>query len=136
MEAPELRLKTSRTTRMAYLGLGWTFFGLGALGVFLPLLPTTPLMILALWAFARGSQRFHVWLYGHRIFGPPLQRWHHHRVIPLHAKIAAVAVMAASLLYMIYLTDLSTTAVALSGAFMAGAALYITSRPGRVPEKP
>jgi hypothetical protein len=38
-------------------------------------------MLVALWAFARSSRRFHDWLYSHRVFGPPLRRWHEERVI-------------------------------------------------------
>jgi uncharacterized membrane protein YbaN (DUF454 family) len=68
------------------LGLGWTFFGIGLVGTLLPLVPTTPFMLLALWAFSIGSERFHRWLYHHPVFGPPLQRWQRDRVIPLWAK--------------------------------------------------
>ena len=61
------------------LGLGWTFFALGLLGTVLPLVPTTPFMLLALWAFSVGSERFHRWLYHHPVFGPPLRRWSEER---------------------------------------------------------
>ena len=62
--------------------LGCLFFVTGFVGVFVPVLPTTPLMLLALWCFARSSNRFHDWLYTHRVFGPPLQQYRRHRVIP------------------------------------------------------
>ena len=64
-----------------YLTLGILFFVLGAIGALVPGLPTTVFMLLALWAFARSSQRFHDWLYYHRVFGPPLQRWHRHDTV-------------------------------------------------------
>ena len=70
--------------------LGWLLFGLGFVGAFVPVLPTTPLMLLALWCFARSSNRFHDWLYAHQVFGPPLQQYREHRVIPLVAKCVAV----------------------------------------------
>jgi uncharacterized membrane protein YbaN (DUF454 family) len=85
--------------RWLMFGLGWIFFGLGVVGAFVPLLPTTPLMILALWAFSRSSARFHAWLYHHRVFGPALQRWRRDRVIPLPVKLVAFSFMGGSLAY-------------------------------------
>ena len=72
--------------RVLYFCLGIGFFGLGVLGVLLPGLPTTPFMVLAAWAFARSSRRFHNWLTTHHLFGPPIQRWQAHRVIPRPVK--------------------------------------------------
>ena len=86
--------------RPLFFILGWLLFGLGFVGAFVPVLPTTPLMLLALWCFSRSSDRFHDWLYTHKIFGPPLQQWQEHRVIPLAAKLIAVFFMAASLVYL------------------------------------
>lgn len=130
---------TQRQTRQVrfkwlYFGLGWGFFGLGLLGAFLPLLPTTVFMILALWAFARSSPRFHDWLYTHPVFGPPLQRWHRHGVIPSSAKIAAVAVMAASMGWIVWRQTLPVWAIGLTAVVMAGVAVFIVTRPGRAPE--
>jgi uncharacterized membrane protein YbaN (DUF454 family) len=85
--------------RWVFIALGWLFFCLGVVGILLPVVPTTPFMLLALWAFSNGSQRFHDWLYHHRIFGPPLQRWRRERVIPWWTKAIALGSMAASALY-------------------------------------
>ena len=119
--------------RWVYFGLGWAFFGLGALGALLPVLPTTPLMILALWAFSKSSARFQHWLYRHRVFGPPLQRWHEYRVIPTSAKLAAVGAMAASLGYLAAFTAAPPALLIATGGLMLGAAGYIVSRPSRPP---
>jgi uncharacterized membrane protein YbaN (DUF454 family) len=73
------------------IAFGLLFVGLGVLGIFLPVLPTTPLLLLALACFARSSERLHGWLLSHRAFGPLLKHWHETRSMPRSAKIAAVA---------------------------------------------
>lgn len=71
---------------------------LGILGLFLPLLPTTPFLLLASWCFARGSERLHGWLLSHRVFGEYLRNFEAGRGIPLKAKIVATLMLWASLL--------------------------------------
>lgn len=58
-----------------FISLGWVFVVLGAIGAVLPLLPTTPFLILALACFAENSPRFYSMLLNHKWFGPPLQQW-------------------------------------------------------------
>jgi len=57
------------------VGLGWLCIVLGVIGIFLPILPTTPLILLAAWSFARSSQCFHFWLLNHRSLGPIVHAW-------------------------------------------------------------
>ena len=71
---------------------------LGILGLFLPLLPTTPFLLLASWCFARGSSRLHRWLLSHRVFGEYLRNFEAGRGIPLKAKILATVMLWGSLL--------------------------------------
>ncbi len=72
---------------------------LGILGLFLPLLPTTPFLLLASWCFARGSDRLHRWLLSHRVFGEYLRNFEAGRGIPLKAKILATVMLWSSLLW-------------------------------------
>ena len=85
--------------RGALIVFGWLNVALGFVGVVLPGLPTTPFLLVALWAFAQGSERFHDWLYGHPRFGPTLRAWREHRVVPTKAKVLALVTMAGSLVY-------------------------------------
>lgn len=121
--------------RPLFFILGWFFFVLGVVGAFLPVLPTTPIMLLALWCFARSSDRFHDWLYTHRFFGPPLQQWQEYRVIPLAAKCTALLCMAASLIYLFVFLDAAIWAKVLMCTSMALGAGYILTKPSLPPEE-
>jgi uncharacterized protein len=79
--------------RILLLTLGWLAIILGALGIVLPLLPTTPFVLLAAWCFARSSPRFHHWLLWRSPFGRYLRHWQRHRAMPPGAKGRAIAVM-------------------------------------------
>jgi uncharacterized membrane protein YbaN (DUF454 family) len=73
--------------------IGWLAVVLGTLGVVLPLLPTTPFILLAAWCFARSSPRFHHWLLYRSWFGGYLRHWQKHRAMPPGAKPRAIAVI-------------------------------------------
>ena len=131
LEAPP---PLSRAKHFLWLGLGWIFFGLGLIGVLVPGLPTTPFMILALWCFSNGSERLRHWLYTHPVFGPSLQRWNEHRVIPARAKLLSVGAMSASFAYMALVADVDWPYLAAAAALMLYGAVYILTKPSRVPE--
>jgi uncharacterized membrane protein YbaN (DUF454 family) len=88
--------------RWALFALGWIFFALGLAGTVLPVLPTTPFMLLALWAFSSSSERFHGWLYHHRVFGPPLRRWTRERSVSPWVKVVALGSLSASYAWMVF----------------------------------
>ena len=73
----------------------WSLLGIlslvtGAIGVVLPLLPTTPFVLLAAWCFARSSPRLHNWLLNSRLFGPMIDRWDKNKCVTLRVKITAL----------------------------------------------
>jgi len=114
--------------------LGWLFFRVGLLGIFLPVLSTTPFMILALWSFSKSSERFHGWLFHNRLFGPSVKQWDDHRVIPLPAKIIAITIMIISVSFLVIFSALQNWLIVMAGVFMMSAAIYILGKPSRPPE--
>ena len=86
-----------REVRWLFLGLGLVFVALGVAGIFLPLLPTTPFLLLAAACFARSSDRFHQWLLNHPLLGTTVREWQEHRRIPRRSKWIAIVTMAATL---------------------------------------
>ena len=86
-------LARSRSMRGVLLGTGFVFVGLAALGALLPLLPTTPFLLLAAACFARSSPRFYQWLLDNRLFGALLREWRATHSIPRNAKITAIGMI-------------------------------------------
>lgn len=86
-----MKREKARRSRWLWLGAGFLLTGLAVAGIFLPLLPTTPLLLLAAVCFSKSSEKWHRWLTEHNIFGPIIRNWHENRCIPPRAKITAVA---------------------------------------------
>lgn len=92
---PSLPLRP-RWQRWIWLLCGVLSLVTGVVGIVLPLLPTTPFVLLAAFCFSRGSARCEQWLLTHPRFGPMVQDWRAHRALPLRAKQLATAMMALS----------------------------------------
>lgn len=92
--------------RIILIIIGWLSVALGTLGVFLPLLPTTPFILLAAWCFARSSPRFHHWLLYRSWFGGYLRHWQY-RAMPPGAKPRAVVMILLTFAISLWLVNLT-----------------------------
>lgn len=132
-EQPTEANRLTRPVVLVWRGLGLLFVVIGFAGAVLPVLPTTPFMLLALWAFAKGSPALHAWLITHPNFGPPLQDWSHHGVIPVRAKTVALGVMSLSLAMTVYMDVASPAVLGLIILLMLVGAGFILTRPSKRP---
>lgn len=86
--------------------IGWLAVVLATLGVVLPLLPTTPFLLLAAWCFARSSPRFHHWLLYRSWFGSYIRHWQEHRALPPGAKPRALIFIVITFAVSFYLVNI------------------------------
>jgi uncharacterized membrane protein YbaN (DUF454 family) len=92
-----VRKHPSPSIRVVLVLAGSVFVLVGLAGIFLPVLPTTPFLLLAAACYARASRRFYNALLNNRLFGPAILEWRQHRSIAWRTKIAAIALMALTL---------------------------------------
>lgn len=90
----EVRKHQFLGVRLAFAALGTLFLLLGIIGIFMPILPTTPFLLLTTACYARSSRRFYNLLMNHPAFGPLIVEWRTYRSIPWRVKLVAVATMA------------------------------------------
>ena len=114
--------------RAVWFAVGICAVLLGALGLALPLLPTTPFVLLAAFAFARSSHRWHAWLRGHRVFGPMIDDWHRHRAIDRRTKIVGVTSMAGVFGLSLAL-NAGAVVLAVQAVVLTASAAFVLSRP-------
>ena len=84
-----------------FISMGLISLGIGAVGVFVPLLPTTPFLLIAAACFLRSSERLYQWLMNHRIFGSYIRNYREHRAMSISAKIWVISLLWITLGYSI-----------------------------------
>ncbi|BAU75349.1 YbaN family protein [Metapseudomonas furukawaii] len=92
--------------RMILLVVGWLSVVLGVIGIFVPVLPTTPFLLLAAACFVRSSRRFYFWLVEHPRLGPWIRDYLEGQGIPLKGKVYTLVLMWASIAFSCYLVPL------------------------------
>ncbi|NWN83224.1 MAG: YbaN family protein [Halomonas sp.] len=115
-------------SRIAWCSLTYGCIGLGTAGMVLPLLPTTPFLLLAAWSAPKGSPRLSRWLHTHRRFGPILLAWRERRAIPRRAKALAVMLLTVSWA-MLWAGGVPTPGLMASGLLFVAVAGFVLTRP-------
>lgn len=119
-------------TRTMYLVLGHCCIAIGTVGIFLPLLPTTPFILLAAACYKRGSVRFTQWITTHSRFGPVLAHWEQHGAISPRAKRIAIVTVWVGMAYSVWMVPLLGLRLMLVGIGVA-VTMFIWTRPDPPP---
>lgn len=115
-------------SHMVYRSLAYACIALGAVGLALPLVPTTPFLLLAAWAAPKGSPRLTCWLQEHPRFGPSLQAWREQRAVPRRAKQLACLLLALSWATLA-VNGSPLSVLAVTGMLFIAVALFVLTRP-------
>lgn len=111
---------------------GLFFTGLAFVGVVLPLIPTTPFLLLAAFCFARSSERLNAWIHNHRLFGPMLTNWNRYGAISRRAKLTAGACLIATPIIS-FLVGAPLWTIGVQIPILACSGLFIFTRPDGPP---
>ena len=123
------------SARFIWLLTGLAALAIGAVGVVLPLLPTTPFLLVAAFAFARSSERMNDWLREHQVFGPLINNWHRDGSIDPKTKQTAIIVIVATPV-ITWLLDVPSWVVACQIVVLSAAAIFILTRPSPAESRP
>jgi uncharacterized membrane protein YbaN (DUF454 family) len=127
-DAPPQKPPPGRVAVVVYRAIGVLCVGLGTAGVFLPLLPTTVFLLIALWAFTKGSPEWAERVRRHPRLGPFVRDWEERRAIPPRAKALALGMMASSLAILWFASRNLVLTVGV-GAVLLAVSGYILTRP-------
>lgn len=109
--------------RLFWMAGGFLSLGAGFVGLVLPLIPTTPFLLLAAYCFARGSRRLHDWLVHHPRLGPPIRDWRQHGAISRRGKQMAMLAIGTVLL------EAPTRIIVIQLVVLSAVSLFILTRP-------
>lgn len=126
-----VRLAQRRWVRGLLIFLGSSALVLGVVGIFVPVLPTVPFILLASICYARASVRFYNWLMNHRYFGPPLLEWQRTKALPVHVKVFAITLIILSAGFSIIFLIRPTWVKVVVGSVCSGVIVYLLRIPTR-----
>lgn len=115
--------------RIILIMLGFLSFSLGFVGIFLPILPTTPFILLAAYFFSKSSERFYQWLINIPSFGKMIENWNEYGCVSKKGKAASAIAMSAAIIYIGLFKEYSLYLKAFTTCCMLLVMAYVLSRP-------
>ncbi len=112
-----------------YLLFGHLFLIIGIIGVFLPVLPTTPFLLLSAFLYSKSSPKIHNWIINHKVLGPPLKDWQDNGVIGLKAKIFASVMILFVVIFRIPKLNIHLAIKTIAISVLLAVLMFVVSRP-------
>ncbi|NRA46590.1 MAG: YbaN family protein [Oligoflexales bacterium] len=116
-------------TKPLFMLMGHLATALGVIGIFLPIMPTTPFLLLASYCYSKGSEKFHKWLHNHKHLGPPVKNWEKYGSIPFKVKAFVIPFICLNLVYVTAYVQVSIYIKGLVAAICLGVIGFIATRP-------
>ncbi len=113
---------------MFWFTIGFISLAFGAVGIILPLLPTTPFMLVAAFSLSRSSERWHKWLINHKIFGALIKNWQKYGAINGYAKIVST-VSIVIVFSLSIVMDVNKIVILIQFFVLGSVTIFILSRP-------
>ncbi|GLR64617.1 YbaN family protein [Marinospirillum insulare] len=126
---PAPKLIANPLVRRVVFIFGWFSFVMGVIGIFLPLLPTTPFILLAAACFARSSPRFYAWITSHHRYGPMIANYLAGKGLPLKAKLMAIGLLWISVSFTLFIVSLLWAKLAMLATALAVSAYILWRLP-------
>ncbi|MFA6541481.1 MAG: YbaN family protein [Bacteroidota bacterium] len=131
----ELRISQKPVVRWTLKIAGSILVGIGVLGMFLPLLPTTVFLLMAAWCFARSSPKYYHWLHTNKHFGSIIRNYRQGNGIALSSKISSITILWVSILYSILYAADSLLVRLILAAIAIGVTIHLVMIPTYKPKK-
>lgn len=112
-----------------YLTIGWITLLLGLIGIFVPLLPTTPFLLVSAWSFSRSSERLHQWLLNHPRFGIHIRNWESGHLMQRQAKVKSIIAIFITFSLSISFAPMPDHARIILAVFGVGLSIFLISLP-------
>ncbi len=122
--------------RPIFVVAGFMSLALGVVGIFLPLLPTTPFLLLSAFCFSKGSPRWHAWLLSQPHLGPAIADWNRHGVVRPRAKVVCLSLMAVTLVYTVGFATFPIYGRGLVLLICSWVAVFVGTRPSHPRAEP
>ncbi|AYF45247.1 MULTISPECIES: YbaN family protein [Halobacteriovorax] len=119
----------NQSKRIIYLSFGIAFVALAIIGVFLPLIPTTPFLLLSAYCFSRSSEKYYQWLLNHKIFGEIITDWNKYGVVSIKSKIIAISMIIALFSYSLIYVDVAPTIKVIISLIGLSIITFLLTRP-------